>query len=59
MQANVPHSAGLGVWPGAGPALLRAAGHRVGRGEQIQVLGQAVDRGRQGGAPAETEVSPL
>lgn len=58
MQAHVPHGPGLSVGPGARPALLRAAGHRAGRGEQIQILGQAVDRGRQGRAPAQTEVSP-
>ena len=57
LQANVPHGARLCVGAGAAAALLRAPGHRAGRGEQVQVHRQGVDCGGQGGAPAQAEVS--
>ena len=45
LQANVPHGARLCVGAGAASALLRAPGHRAGRGEQVQVHRQGVDCG--------------
>ena len=35
LQANVPHGARLCDGAGAASALLRAPGHRAGRGEQV------------------------
>ena len=55
-QTNVPDREGDSLRAGCQPALLRPDGHRAGRGEQIQVLGQGVDTGWQGGAPATSKV---
>ena len=58
-QTNVPDREGDSLRPGGQPALLRPDGHRAGRGEQVQVLGEGVGPRREGRAAAASQVSSL